>query len=276
VSYDSAGDREEPLAGGNLSDVVRIGDTVRRPVGPWTPSVHALLRHLEAAGFDGAPRVLGIDEQGREILEYIPGEVPWLADHKRLLGDEASVVHAGRLLRAFHDAVADFVRPTDAVWRFSDMEEDSDAWVDERGKIVCHNDATAWNLVVGDDRWAFVDWDVAGPRPFIWDVAYMAIGLIPISADAVGLGWRNAVPMDDRMVAFADGYRLLPEDRARLARVITARIRSSYEHGSRRAKAGEAPWDRMWREGHGDGWLGMLRVAEVNEGCWTDALTRAH
>jgi hypothetical protein len=66
--------REERLAGGNLSaGVVRTGDTVRRPMGPWSPSVHALLRHLD--GFDGAPRLLGVDERGREVLEYIEGEV---------------------------------------------------------------------------------------------------------------------------------------------------------------------------------------------------------
>jgi hypothetical protein len=48
---------EIPLDGGNMSSgVVRVGDTVRRPAGPWTPTVHALLGHLHAAGFRGAPR----------------------------------------------------------------------------------------------------------------------------------------------------------------------------------------------------------------------------
>ena len=54
--------QEIPLIGGNTSTVVRVGDTVRRNVGPWTPAVHALLRHLEYVGFTGAPRVLGIDD----------------------------------------------------------------------------------------------------------------------------------------------------------------------------------------------------------------------
>jgi hypothetical protein len=46
---------EEPLSGGNVSQgVVRVGDTVRRPAGPHTPAVHALLSHLHAVGFAGA------------------------------------------------------------------------------------------------------------------------------------------------------------------------------------------------------------------------------
>lgn len=78
---------EEPLGGGNVSAaVVRIGDTVRRPTGPWTPAVHGLLRHLEQVGFLGAPRVLGSDEQDREILEYVPGSVPWGPAHCEHLG----------------------------------------------------------------------------------------------------------------------------------------------------------------------------------------------
>jgi hypothetical protein len=60
---------EIPLAGGNMSSgVVRVGDTVRRPAGAWTPAVHALLSHLDSVGFRGAPRPLGIDEHGREVL----------------------------------------------------------------------------------------------------------------------------------------------------------------------------------------------------------------
>src|SRR5690349_7680727 len=65
---------EQRLSGGNTGGAVRIGDTVRRAAGPWTPAVHALLQHLEAVGFAGAPRAHGFDEQGREVLTYLPGE----------------------------------------------------------------------------------------------------------------------------------------------------------------------------------------------------------
>ena len=66
--------QEIPLLGGNTSTVVRVGETVRRNAGPWTPAVHSLLRHLEYVGFTGAPRALGIDERGREVLSFLEGE----------------------------------------------------------------------------------------------------------------------------------------------------------------------------------------------------------
>jgi Glycine transporter len=67
---------EQALAGGRQTQgIVRVGQTVRRALHQRSDYVHALLRHLEAVGFDGAPRLLGIDARGREVLSYLPGEV---------------------------------------------------------------------------------------------------------------------------------------------------------------------------------------------------------
>lgn len=105
----------EPLAAaeGGPSLVVRHDDTVLRPAEPWTPTIHALLRHLEAVGFTGAPRVVGdgYDGHGNEVLTYVEGEVrhphPWSDD---------AIWRVGRLLRQLHDATASFQPPADAVW----------------------------------------------------------------------------------------------------------------------------------------------------------------
>src|SRR5580658_6665728 len=80
-------------------------DTVRRPAGPWTPAVHALLTHVRAAGFDRAPEPLGPDDKGREVLRFIPGTIGW-GDGFRLLQPAGNLARAGRVIRDFHDAVA--------------------------------------------------------------------------------------------------------------------------------------------------------------------------
>src|SRR5580658_6414541 len=97
------GEDEEPLAGGNASaGVVRVGDTVRRPAGPWTAAVHALLEYLHAAGFTGAPRPLGIDERGREVLTFVPGTAAWPGGFRQLDADR-QLGRAVLLIRHFHD-----------------------------------------------------------------------------------------------------------------------------------------------------------------------------
>ena len=60
---------------GGLTEVELRGETVRRATGEWTPAVHALLGHLRAVGFDGAPRVLGMDGDV-EILTFVTGTGP--------------------------------------------------------------------------------------------------------------------------------------------------------------------------------------------------------
>jgi hypothetical protein len=111
---------EAPLAGGSHSQVAKAGHTVRRAGRPWSAAVLGLLRHLELQGFTGAPRALGFDELGREILTYVEGEVG-LGDRfipnqggrfdLRLpdyVWHEDVLVHLGALIRAYHDAAAAF------------------------------------------------------------------------------------------------------------------------------------------------------------------------
>jgi Ser/Thr protein kinase RdoA (MazF antagonist) len=237
--------------------------------------VHALLRHLEAAGFDGAPRLFGFDERGREVLEFIDGVVPWPDALRSRLGSDEAIRRVGRLLRSFHDAVADFRPGPDAVWRYPEMADDALPFLDDRGLLVCHNDPAAWNLVMGADRWAFIDWDAAGPRPPIWDVAYCAITVVPITSDAGQASWPEPVSVAHRLQALGEGYRLRPHELKHLPEVIVARIHSSYEHMRRRAEAGMAPWDDLWRNGHGETWAKMLRIAEANAAMWSRELATA-
>jgi hypothetical protein len=170
---------EEELAGGvaNKGAVVRVGDTVRRPVGPNTSASSALLRHLESVGFDGTPRFRGFDDQGREVLSYIPGDVPLPVFPAWSMTDEV-LIELGVLMRRFHDATVTFDRT--AVQRWSDELTDPVG-----GGVICHNDICPENVVFGDGRpLALLDFDFAAPGRRVWDLAMAAHMWAPLGDPA--------------------------------------------------------------------------------------------
>jgi Ser/Thr protein kinase RdoA (MazF antagonist) len=149
---------EVPLLGGRVTaGIVRIGDTVRRPPRMNAEFVHALLAHLAAAGFEGAPRFLGTDELGRDVLSYIDGDVPTdLGWH-----DDGVLVAAARLIRKFHDATVLLVTPQTAAP--TPLE------------VVCHNDLSPCNFVFrGDVPVAMIDFDTVAPGTRRMDLGYAA------------------------------------------------------------------------------------------------------
>ncbi|MGI8953316.1 MAG: phosphotransferase family protein [Nocardioidaceae bacterium] len=163
----------ERLSGGNMSAVVRVSNTVRRTSGPWTPTVHRLLEHLQQRGIDWTPWPQGLDAEGREVLTYLPGTVPrypfpiWVW--------EDSVLHAAAaFLAALHDETVGFAQPGD-VWQLSTHAP---------AEVICHNDFAPYNFVFDDARalCGVIDWDTASPGSRVWDVAHLACRLVPLSS----------------------------------------------------------------------------------------------
>lgn len=230
-------DEEQPLSGGNVSGgVVRVGETVRRPAGPSTPAVHALLTHLHEVGFRAAPRLLGIDDQGREVLTFVPGNVVW-PDRFFLLEPAQRLALLARLIRDFHDAVQDFTPPPDAHWQVLIAAEGSD--------IIAHQDLAPWNLVVGDeDEWAFIDWDSAAPGSRLWGVAYAMHGFIPLSAHP---DWQRT-DAEDRLRIFADAYGLDEAERHHLVPLLGRRTRSMHDFLRDQAARATSPGRRCGRK----------------------------
>ncbi len=246
---------EYVLTGGNVAArVVRVGATVRKPATPATPAVEALLRHLEAAGFAGAPRALGRDEQGRQVLEYIPGP---LADTRPPL-DPGGLHRVGALIRALHDAAADFQPPADARW---DVVIPPD-----RRDLICHHDLAPWNLVLDGDRWVFIDWDGAGPGSRLWDLAYAAHGFVPLAAGG------DPAADGPRLRALADGYGLDAGQRRALPALIGAHTRGMYDLLTRSARTGAQPWARLHAEGHAGHWGPAADYIDRHRQAWTRAL----
>ena len=153
-------DQEIPLPGGQINSVIRIGDTVRRATRHDMSLQHALYAHLAAQGFSGAPRFLGHDDRGREILTYLPGEVLFDKDDF----SDGQLADAARLLRRYHDCTTDFPPVLAA-----------------GAEVMCHNDWTPANTICVDGRpTGMIDFDTIAPGTRLWDVtcsAWMWLGL---------------------------------------------------------------------------------------------------
>jgi hypothetical protein len=141
---------EVPLSGGCMtSGIVRRGDRLLRPMEPWSPAVHEYLRHLEAAGFEGSPRVLGT-EGNREVLTFLEGDVAmdphWQPGHGHRLPPYArthlALRGAAALIRKLHSAAAGF-QPAITSYRF-------DPRPPRAGEVVSHGDIGPWNTVYRD------------------------------------------------------------------------------------------------------------------------------
>jgi hypothetical protein len=174
------------LAGGNLGGAVRVRDTVRRPVGPWTPAVHALLDHLDGR-VPHVPHVLGFDDTGREVLTFLPGTVVPV-DPQALTVDRVRAMAAWTA--QLHAAVADFEHP--GLWRM---------WPVPEPTIIGHNDIAAYNVAFqGDHLVGVFDWDLAGPTTPLLELGFLAWNAVPLHTD-VGLDRAR-----DVLIAIAEAY----------------------------------------------------------------------
>lgn len=247
--YDGPDGDPVPFAGGlaTRGRVVRVGDTVRRPPGPQSAAVHALLDHLERVGFEGAPRFLGVDGLGRSVLTYVEGEAaaapyePWLAGAELLTS-------VADLLRRFHDAVRSFVPPAGAVW-------DTTLAPDDPGPaaLVGHNDASVENTVCRHGRSvALIDFDFAAPTDPLWDVAVALRHWVPVRADAHLDAARRDVDRVARYLAFCDVYGLGADERARVGELGLAFLDRAHAQMKARAEAGLPGYVEAWRNGYGE------------------------
>jgi hypothetical protein len=196
---------EEQLTTNDTHPVIKIGNKVHRPTDWWTPAVHDLLRHLETVGFPYSPRVLGVDDEGREILSHIEGDSGkdgW----EKIISDDGLRKFA-KLLRAYHDAVANY-KPTDG------LEWATGATTVPAGQIICHGDFGPWNTVWNDgEPVGIIDWDFAHPASAEEDILYALEYSAPFRDDVATIEWHHFPTVPDRrhrIEVFLEAYGTSP------------------------------------------------------------------
>ena len=143
--------------------------------------------------------MLGVDDAGREVLSYLPGDAVTAPAPGWGLTD-AALRSVGQLLRRFHDAAAGF-DPTPYAWSHV-------APAPYHVGGISHNDPNLDNVVFRDGHAkGLIDFDLAAPGDPLWDVASAARLWVPL---------RSPCDIDDvrrgrglaRVRAFVDAYGL--------------------------------------------------------------------
>jgi Phosphotransferase enzyme family len=256
----------EPMPAGDVTDgVVRVGGTIRRPHQPQSYAVACYLDWLEGAGFEGSPRYLGRDAEGRDVLTFLPGGCAG-AVPEQWVQSERLLASVGLLLRRLHAASSGFV-PAAHPFPPRPVRQDP-------AELVCHLDVTPQNVVVRDGLAAgLVDFDLAGPTTRLKDSFNTAMHWVPLRdpADAWP-GWEALDPFR-RLRIFADAYGWTEDERRRLPGLGVEATVLSYQRMEWNARARGGGWARMWADGVG-GIIDRRRVwLAANAGRLVAALT---
>lgn len=221
--------------------------------------MHALLAHLESHDVV-APRVLGTDERGREILSFIPGDVIW-PEHVELVRNEVALESLGRSIRALHDAVADFTPNPEWAWSHRAADPSGST------ELLCHNDLGLWNLVRTGGDWVYIDWDLAAPGRRAWDVSLALLSAVSLMPTA---GVDEARTLR-RIRAFVRGYGrdAFPPDTLDVA-VERCGIEARMIETD--AARGDEVAQRLLAEGHAVTWRGAERHIDRNRAVWQAAV----
>ena len=247
-----------PLTGGtaNRGLVFRVGQTVRRPAAPYRAATHALLAHLAAAGFDGAPRLLGADA-ATDTLTYIEGRAALAPLPEETLSEAALVSIAG-LLGRYHQAAASF-NPAGYRWprpipaRFTTG-------------LVSHNDVYPANFIFrGGRAVALIDFDLAGPGGACWDIAAAARYWCPLRDERDVTDSRQGRSLS-RFRLLLDAYGLTAAERAEVAEAVVANHDWDCAIIADGVRAGHAGFIDSWNENGGT----MIRARR-----WCQAHRRA-
>lgn len=212
-----------------------------RPSNPHSHSILDFLSQLEDTGFDGAPSPAGFEPDGRERLQFIPGEVAVPPFPAWAQSDEA-LESITALIRELHHASE--ALDTSAMSWSSEMADP------EGGPVICHNDVCLENVVFRDGRAvALLDFDFAAPGRRTFDLAAFARMCVPIDddVDSTRQGW-GPVDRPRRLRLVCDAYGLDGRERTEVLSCLDAAIAAGGEFVRRHAEAGEPGFVQMWAE----------------------------
>ena len=264
----------EYLEGGRENQIARAGNTVIRPSGLWTPTVHSLLNHLRENNFLAAPEALGFDKAGNEIVSFIEGEVNNYPLSEAAKSLEA-LQTAASLLRAYHDATISFLNRgmTQQKWMLPAQEP---------AEVICHGDYAPYNVVLnGRIAIAIIDFDTTHPGPRVWDIAYALYRWAPLTNPQNLDGWGDLNQQITRAQQFCDSYGLAISERENLVAITVARLHALVNFMHTEAKKGNEAFQQNITDGHHLSYLADIEYLQkyheqIRQGLTSSNLNRVY
>lgn len=246
------------MQSGREGQILRGEDRVFRPSGPWSPAVHQLLKHLEQAGFDGAPKVFGVNQQGQEELSFVDGET-YNYPLKGAIASREALESAARLLRSYHDATVSFL---------SQQASQQLQWMlpsRQPQQVICHGDFAPYNVALNGNQVVGVfDFDTAHPAPRIWDIAYAIYCWAPFKTnpdDALG----DLTSQTERAKWFCDAYGLEEPSRATLIEMMIERIQTLVDFMRAQAAQGNSAFIANLKDDHDQAYLADIAYLKQHQ-----------
>jgi len=251
ISSESTDD-EQVLGGGvaNAGRVVRVGSEVRRPAPPQSRLVQTFLHHLQSVGFGLGPEPLGWDDEGREQLSFIDGDVPG-HPYADWVWSEELLTNVACAQRRLHDAAATFGGDPAAGWA-----ESAGAYFPPRAffaatPLFCHNDLGLSNVVVRDSEVVgFIDFDYVRAVDPLFDIGVTARHWAPLGVPLAREGRPPSLDRVRRFGLFADAHGLSVNDRHRVLDLVIDFLAAAFDNVQALAAAGNTGFETMIDDGY--------------------------
>ncbi|MDB1125926.1 aminoglycoside phosphotransferase family protein [Vibrio sp. kj40-1] len=236
--------------------IYRSGDGVWRPSNKWSPTIHRLLEHLHANGFNQCPQLLAI-EVGKEKLSFIEGDT-FNYPLKGAIASDTALISAAKMLRKLHDSSVGFVnanQDTGCYWMLNPIEPQ---------EVICHGDFTPYNVALkNNDVVGVFDFDTAHPAPRVWDIAYSVYCWAPFKTnpdDALG----NIAQQIQRAKIFCDAYDISEHQRNILVDIMINRLNKLVNFMRLEAAEGNKHFQQNLDDGHHLSYLADIEYLTEN------------